>query len=184
MDEQKESKVKKPFKWGNLFVYIAVVILAALLLNRFVLQKVEVDGSSMQETLHTNDQLFVEKVSYYFHDPKVYDIIVFRPFEKNPDTYYIKRVVGVPGDYIQIKDGKVFRNKEPLDDPQGEEYLYDAGIAKEEIKLGEDEYFVLGDNRYQSTDSRDRSVGLVKRNSIIGKAFFRVWPINTIGIID
>ncbi len=184
MNEQEGSKKKKSREWLKLLIYIAVVLILVLIINRFVLQKVEVDGPSMQDTLYTNDHLFVEKVSYRFRNPSVYDIIVFRPFEENQDTYYIKRVIGVPGDFIQIKEGKVFRNGEPLEDPQGEEYLYNAGIAEDGILLGEDEYFVLGDNRYKSVDSRSASVGLVKGKAIIGRAFFRVWPLEKIGIIN
>lgn len=182
MNENEGSK-KKSKEWLYLLIYLAIVIMAALLLNRYVIQKVEVDGPSMEETLHTSDQLFVEKLSYRLRNPKIYDIIVFHPYSENPETYYIKRIVGVPGDYIQIKEGKVYRNRKALDDPQGEEYLYDAGMAEDEILIGDDEYFVLGDNRYQSIDSRSSTVGLVKREDIVGRAFFRLWPFNRIGMV-
>ena len=184
MKELEKSKKKKPRVWLSLLIYVVVVVSLVLVINRFVLQKVEVDGPSMQQTLYSNDQLFVEKISYQLHEPRIYDIIVFRPYKENPDTYYIKRIIGIPGDYIQIKEGKVFRNSEPLEDPQGEEYLYDGGIAEDGILLQDDEYFVLGDNRYKSVDSRSSSVGLVKRNAIIGRAFFRIWPFGKIGIIS
>ena len=180
-----EGSVKRKSRWWlSLLLYIAIVVIVALCVKHFVIQKVKVDGPSMQETLYTNDELLVEKVSYRLRNPKLYDIIVFRPYENNQDTYYIKRIIGVPGDFIEIKEGKVFRNFEALDDPQGEEFLYDPGIVKDGIQLEEDEYFVLGDNRYKSTDSRSSSVGLVKRNSILGRAFVRIWPFDKIGFIN
>lgn len=184
MSETEGNNLKKSRAWLQLVIYVVVVVLAVLLINRFVLQKVEVDGPSMQNTLESGDQLFVEKMSYWFHEPEVYDIVVFHAYENNKDTLYIKRVIGVPGDYIQIKEGKVYVNEKELTDPQGEEYLYDAGFVGEGIKLGENEFFVLGDNRYASKDSRDPEVGLVKREDIVGKAFIRVWPFNKFGTMS
>ncbi len=184
MSEQEGSIKKKERGWISLLIYVVIALLIAIVIRTFVIQNVQVDGPSMQDTLSTGDGLLVEKVSYRLHGPRLYDIIVFRAYEENRDTYYIKRVIGTPGDIVEIKEGQVFINGSVLDDPQGEEYLYEAGIAEDGILLGEDEYFVLGDNRYRSTDSRSSDVGLVKKDSIIGRAFFRVWPINKIGVIN
>ncbi len=184
MNEQEGSVKRKERGWLSLIIYVIIALFIAIVIRTFLIQNVQVEGPSMQDTLHTDDGLLVEKVSYRLHGPRLYDIIVFRAYEGNKDTYYIKRVIGTPGDFVEIKEGQVFINGSALDDPQGEEYLYDAGIAKDGILLGEDEYFVLGDNRYRSTDSRSSAVGLVKKDSIIGRAFFRIWPLNKIGVID
>ncbi len=163
----------------NLVVYVASIIVIAILLNKFVIQKVEVDGPSMNTTLKTGQHLIVEKVTYYFRDPKREEIVVFTPPGYEDDTLYIKRVIGVPGDKIQIIDGAIYLNGEKYDDKHWTEEILDPGIADEEITVGEDEYFVVGDNRNDSTDSRE--FGTIKKSSIMGKAVLRVWPFSKFG---
>ena len=99
------------------------------------------------------------------------------------NTYYIKRIIGLPGETVQIADGTIYINGEVLEESYGREVMQDPGIAAEPITLGEDEYFVLGDNRNQSSDSRDPSVGLIHRDEIIGRAWLRIWPLNSFGIL-
>lgn len=131
----------------------------------------------MYSTLSNGDSVFVDKLSYRFKDPDRFDIVIFQ-FLYAEDTYYIKRIIGLPGETVQIKDGKVYINDELLEtDIYGYEEINDPGLAEEPITLGEDEYFVMGDNRNGSTDSRKPSVGCVKRDQIIGRAFVRIWPI-------
>ncbi len=161
-----------------------ICVFAALLLSfgitKFVAYHTSVEGSSMEPALSNTDQVVIEKMSYYFHDPERFDVIVF-PFDEN--VSYIKRVIGLPGESLQIQDGYVYINGKKLDDPYGNERMEDAGVANEEIVLGENEYFVLGDNRNASVDSRKVDVGVVHRDKIQGKAWLRFWPLKHFGTV-
>ena len=139
-------------------------------------------GSSMESTLSHGDNLIVDKITYRFASPKRYDIIVF-PFRYKENTYYIKRIIGLPGETIQIQDGVIYINDEVLTESYGREVMKSSGLAEEPIVLGEDEYFVLGDNRNDSTDSRDPNVGVIHRDEIIGRAWVRIWPLDQIGVL-
>ena len=135
----------------------------------------------MESTLQHGDNLIVDKISYRFSDPKRFDIVVF-PFQYEEDTYYIKRIIGLPGEIVQIDtDGVIYINGEVLHESYGLEVIKDPGRAIEPITLGEDEYFVMGDNRNNSTDSRTELVGNVKRSELIGKAWVRIYPFNKFG---
>ena len=136
----------------------------------------------MMPTLHNGDNLLVDKLTYRFRDPERYEIIVF-PYKHEENVYYIKRIIGLPGETIQIVDGEVYIDGEKLAKDYGAEKMADAGIAAEPIVLGEDEYFVLGDNRNHSQDSRDPSVGEVKKDTIMGKAWVRIYPFDKMGVI-
>ncbi|MCD7841766.1 MAG: signal peptidase I, partial [Lachnospiraceae bacterium] len=149
----------------------------------YVGQRTVVDGSSMNDTLTDGDNLIVEKLSYRFGDPERFDIIVFQPYEDSSE-YYIKRIIGLPGETVRIdEDGNIYINGELLEEDYGKETIENPGRASEEITLGEDEYFVLGDNRNNSTDSRTERVGNVSRDSIVGKAWVRIWPLGSIGLL-
>ena len=117
------------------------------------------------------------------NDPKRFDIIVF-PYPKEPDKHYIKRVIGLPGETVQIIDGYVYINGEKLDESYGSDVMNTAGIAQDPIVLGPDEYFVLGDNRNNSEDSRYAAVGNIKRSDITGRAWLRIWPFDSIGFLN
>jgi signal peptidase I len=137
----------------------------------------------MENTLSDNDHLFVDKISYRFKDPQRFDIIVFPP-QYDPDTYYIKRIIGLPGETVQIDtDGNIYIDGEILEESYGKEVIQNPGRAIEPVVLGDDEYFVMGDNRNNSSDSRDPAVGNIKREDIIGKAFIRIWPLSRFGIL-
>ena len=158
-------------------VYLLVVLLITYLIVNFVGQRTEVVGSSMESTLSDGDNLIVDKISYRFKDPERYDIIVF-PFQYAENTYYIKRIIGMPGEKIRIdSDGVIYVNDKVLTEFEGREIIVDPGIAFQEITLGEDEYFVMGDNRNNSTDSRDPSVGNIHKKDILGRAWLRIWPL-------
>lgn len=169
-------------------IYFIVIVIIFLLLQHFVGQHIEVNGSSMENTLSHKDHLILEKVSYHFGEPTRYDIVVFRPYmtEEKEEKYYIKRLIGMPGDRIQVIEGEIYINDEILPESYSTEAIKDSryGIAKEEIVLDEDEYFLMGDNRNNSTDSRDKSIGPVKRDAIIGRAWVRIWPLSKFEIID
>ena len=164
-------------------IYLLVVLVLTYLVITFVGQRTQVSGSSMETTLSDEDNLIVDKISYRFSEPKRFDIIVF-PFEYEEDTYYIKRVIGMPGERVQIDgEGNIYIDGEVLEESYGREIMESPGRAWEEITLAEDEYFVLGDNRNHSSDSRDPSVGNIKRKDIIGRAFLRIWPFEKFGIL-
>ena len=164
-------------------IYLLVVLVLTYLVITFVGQRTQVSGSSMETTLSDEDNLIVDKISYRFSEPKRLDIIVF-PFEYEEDTYYIKRIIGMPGERVQIDgEGNIYIDGEVLEESYGREIMESPGRAWEEITLAEDEYFVLGDNRNHSSDSRDPSVGNIKRKDIIGRAFLRIWPFEKFGIL-
>ena len=163
-------------------VYVAVVVGITFFIITFIGQRTYVSGSSMESTLSHGDNLIVDKITYRFASPKRYDIIVF-PFRYKENTYYIKRIIGLPGETIQIQDGSIYINGEILSESYGREVMKSSGLAEEPIVLGEDEYFVLGDNRNDSTDSRDPNVGVIHRDEIIGRAWVRIWPLDQIGVL-
>ena len=177
--EEPKGILKELLGW---IVYIAVIIGLTWLIITFVGQRTRVSGHSMEATLHDGANLIVDKLSYRFRDPKRFEIIVF-PYRHKENTYYIKRIIGLPGETVQVKDGYVYIDGEKLDENYGLEVMEDAGIAAEPIELGEDEYFVLGDNRNHSSDSRDPSVGILHIDELIGRAWIRIWPLDSIGVI-
>ncbi len=164
-------------------IYLLVVLCAAYLIITYVGQRTQVSGSSMETTLSDGDNLLVDKITYRFSDPKRFDIIVF-PFQYDTDTYYIKRIIGMPGETVQIDyDGNIYIDGEILEESYGREVIQNPGRAAEPITLGEDEYFVMGDNRNNSSDSRDPSVGNIHRKDIIGRAWVRIWPFSKFGVL-
>ena len=164
-------------------LYILFVLCAVYLLVHFVGQRTQVLGSSMEPKLSSEDNLIVDKISYRFHDPERFDIIVF-PFRYEDNTFYIKRIIGLPGETVQIdEEGNILINGEVLTENYGKEVIKSPGRAYEEIQLADNEYFVMGDNRNNSTDSRDPSVGNITREEIIGRAWLRIWPLNKFGLI-
>ena len=176
---QKVDMKKEILSW---VFYIAFVLVLTWVIITFVGQRTRVDGRSMMNTLHDGDNLIVEKLSYRFSDPKRFDIIVFPPTGKK--EYYIKRIIGLPGETVQVVDGYVYINGSRLEsDIYGNELMDDPMAASQPITLGEDEYFVLGDNRNHSQDSRDPSVGEVKKDTIMGKAWVRIYPFDKMGVI-
>lgn len=160
-----------------------LVLCAAYLIVTYVGQRTQVSGGSMESTLSNEDHLLVDKISYRFKAPERFDIIVF-PFQYDEETYYIKRIIGMPGETIRIdEEGNIYIDEEILEEDYGREVIENPGRAIEPIKLGDDEYFVMGDNRNNSSDSRDPSVGNIHRKDIIGRAFIRIWPLSKFGIL-
>ena len=183
------QKAGKVTDWVTTVVIIAFCIGIAYFLASFVTTYVAhqttVEGESMEPTLTDGDSVIIQRLSYYFADPKRYDVVVF-PVSYDDGTakktYYIKRVIGLPGETVQIIDGSVYINNEKLDDDvYGAAAINEAGIAENPLVLGENQYFVMGDNRNMSTDSRNSYVGLVNKNDIIGEAWLCTWPLNHFG---
>ena len=171
--------IKELLAW---LAMIAVVVAATYLVVTFVGQRTQVSGESMETTLSNGDHLIVDKISYRFRDPERYDIVVF-PYRLEENTYYIKRIIGLPGETVQIVDGYVYINGVQLDEHYGNEIMEKPGIAAEPVTLGEDEYFVLGDNRNNSQDSRAENVGVIHRDELLGRAWIRIWPLDRFGVI-
>ena len=164
-------------------LYLLIVLVVTFLVVTYVGQRTKVIGSSMSPTLTDGDTLIVDKISYRFHDPERFDIVVF-PFRYAEKTYYIKRIIGLPGETVYIdEEGTIYIDGEVLDEHFGKEVIRDPGRAYETITLGEDEYFVLGDNRKNSEASRSADIGKVKRSYIYGKAWFVASPKKDWGFV-
>ncbi len=190
MDFDFERESKKPavmkilieiFIWA---AQIAAVIFLAYFIIYYCVEKTTVIGSSMEKTLSANDQIIINKFIYHVSDPKRFDVIVFKQSGKEHSFYNIKRIIGLPGETVQIKDGSIYINGEVLDEIIEVEEMVNYGLAAEEIVLEENEYFVLGDNRNNSEDSRFASIGNITRDEIIGKASLRLSPFNFISKLN
>jgi signal peptidase I len=169
----------------NTLLYLLAVLCLTWLMVTFVGQRTEVVGASMETTLSDGDNLIVDKITYRFKNPERFDIIVF-PFKYRENTYYIKRIIGLPGETVQIDEqGNIYIDGEVLTESYGREVIApeNIGIAAEPITLGDDEYFVMGDNRNNSSDSRTEAVGNIRREDIIGRAWIRIWPLSEFGLL-
>ncbi len=164
-------------------VEILIVNLIAFVLVTFIGMRTSVLGQSMAPTLSNGEEVLVNRFKYIIFDPKPDDIIVFLPNGNEKSHYYIKRVIAVEGDTVQIKDGVVYVNGEVYEDDFDSQAITDTGIADEEITVGKDEFFVLGDNRNNSEDSRYANIGNVKKEYIYGEAWFIVSPWKDFGFI-
>lgn len=142
-------------------VYIVIVVIIAWGFVTFVAQRTQVSGASMETTLSDGDQLIVDKISYQFREPERFEIIVF-PYQYEAGTYYIKRIIGLPGETVQILDGSVYINGEKLEEHYGNEVMEEAGIAAEPVTL---------------------DVGVVHGKDFVGRAWIRIWPFEKIGWI-
>lgn len=140
-------------------------------------------GQSMEPVIYSGDRVLVNRLIYEFKDPDYGDLIVFKPNGNENAHYHIKRVVGKPGDTVTIESGRVFIDGEVLDEVVQTDSMTDAGLASEPVTLGEDEYFVLGDNRNNSEDSRSADIGNVKKEDILGKAWFIITPGERFGFL-
>ena len=138
----------------------------------------------MEPTLYSGDKVLVNKMIYIVKSPDYGDLVVFKPNGNENSHYHIKRVVGLPGDTLVIEDGRIFIDGELLDEEIQAEKMLEAGVAETEVVLGEDEYFVLGDNRNSSEDSRNADIGNVKKVDILGKAWFVVAPGERFGWLN
>ncbi len=174
--------------WKNQFLenlkIVTLALIVALLLRVFVAEPRFIPSDSMVPTLEIGDRLVIEKVSYRLHAPDFGDIIVFDPPQQlqqlgySKDQAFIKRIIGQPGQIIEIKDGIVYRDQQPLTEPYiAEPPEYAWGPAE----VPENQYFVMGDNRNDSNDSH--VWGFLPRTQIIGRASFRFWPLDRVGIL-
>lgn len=271
-DQTEEKPNKKTSKRiasavAEILLYVMIAVVCIFLIPKYVVQRTEVSGESMERTLQNKDNILVEKLSYRFGNPQRFDIIVFRHYykedadievlqkewdtekiEKNLDydevenkldlkkksevkamvetvgdvmkeesdvditsieqalqlseddtiellneiyatvrepsyDFYVKRIIGLPGETVQIVDDTIYINGEPLEENYGKDPIRNPGVAAEPFTLDDDEYFVLGDNREVSQDSRYEEVGNIKRDKIVGKAWLRIYPISKFGFL-
>lgn len=182
--EKKEVNIpviKEVITW---IVEIAIVLVIAFVFVYYIGLRTSVVGQSMSPTLENKQEILVNRFIYSISNPKPNDIVVFLPNGNEKSHYYVKRVIGVPGDTVQIKDGAVYVNGELFEEKEEMAAILDPELAAEKIVLEEDEYFVLGDNRNNSEDSRYANIGNVKKEYIIGKAWFIVSPYQDFGFLE
>ncbi len=154
-----------------------LLTLVIFLLIRFAVQNFRIEGFSMEPNFHDGQFLLVNKIVYMLHPPERGDVVIFR-FPNNPDRDFIKRIIGLPGDRVEIENGRVLINGEALP----ETYPLNPGsYSYGPVTVGQDEYFVLGDNRNNSSDSH--SWGMLPSKNLIGKAWLSYWPPSQIGIV-
>ena len=150
------------------------VVLLAFLLVRFVCFSFTIQGDSMSPTFERGEKHLVNRLIYQIKGPSRYDVVIFKSDDKN-GNYYVKRVIGLPGEKVQIKNGRIYVNGKKTKAFSSQKIL-SAGLAADEITLKSKQYFVVGDNYNNSEDSRSASVGNIKRTNIIGKVGIKYWP--------
>ena len=175
--QQKKPQNTVPKKIMDVLSTIVIAAVLALLLNSFVFSLIEVNKTSMYPTLKDKEVVFLSKISYWFSNPASGDIVVFSREENSGSKInYVKRVIGLPGDKIEINDGKVYRNGVLLDEP----YLSVITEGTYVFEVPEKKYFVMGDNRNVSLDSKSSIIGYVDRKEIKGKVLFKTKPFGKI----
>ena len=160
---------------------ILLVVILAYGVSRAFFGTVHVQENSMEPTLSSGNILFLNRIAYRIGPPDRGDIIAYRITDEESESLHIKRVIGLPGDTVEIRSGQILINGETYMEKKDFPTIIDPGLASSPIKLAEDEYFVLGDNRNGSEDSRYASVGNIRRKRIKGKAWLRFWPITSFG---
>lgn len=168
---EKRINPQKLKEWIGVGIWCLIAIAFAFVIVLLLGMRVAVVGNSMEPHLYSGQEVLVSKASYIMLNPRRGDIVAFKPNGNDKNHVYIKRVIGLPGDTVLIKNGRVYINGS-LYEESGFAKIEDPGIVKEELVLGEKEYFVLGDNRNNSEDSRSGNVGPVKKDYIIGKVWF------------
>lgn len=164
---------------GLVAVFLAFVIVFSVGMRTSVI------GDSMEPALYNGQEILMNRVIYKLSSPKRGDVVVFLPNGNENSHYYVKRVVGLPGETVQIKDGSVYIDGVLLEEDEELDKMIDAGIAQNELTLAADEYFVLGDNRNSSEDSRSGNIGGIRKNNIIGKAWFHMATEDeSIGLVE
>ena len=187
-EKKRERRLQILKEFLRFLAAMAVVILLAWLIVRFALKKVSVIGSAMETTLYNGEDVIVNKTSYLVLKPGRGAVIAFYPEQKEGEesvqddsSVLIRRIIGLPGEKIQIKEGKIYVDGEIIEEKYDFGTMISAGVANSEIQLAEDEYFVLSDNRNDMDDSRSASFTKVKRENMIGRVFLTLNPLSLIG---
>ncbi|KKS46774.1 MAG: Signal peptidase I [Candidatus Gottesmanbacteria bacterium GW2011_GWA2_42_18] len=188
-DSKQEFFLVKIFRSGINFVFdfletIVVALSVFVVIYLFIVQPHEVKGSSMEPTFQNNEYIITDKISYRFGKPNRGDVVIFKA-PVNPDVDYIKRIIGLPGETVMVQSGRIYIDGKMLNEPYLEDLtpIFPGGFIKEGVvvSIPENHYFVMGDNRPHSSDSRE--FGPIEKKLIIGRAVFRYWPINNLGLI-
>ena len=169
---------------SKIFWFFLIIFVVVFLIQGYVAERILVQGESMEPTLQNGDMLLIEKRTYAEKEPERYDVVVAISEATGTKQQYVKRIIGLPGETIKIKKGFVFINGEQLEEPVSYDLIEDGGMARNKMELGDDEYFLLGDNRNESKDSRHVEVGIIKKEQIKGKVCLRILPLNKIGNIE
>jgi signal peptidase I len=183
--EDSTERQPRPFYKGVLewLFAIGLAVLLFFVVRNFLFRVAHVTGHSMEPSLNHGDMLILNRFSYLFSDPRLGDIVAF-PYPEDPSEYHIKRIVGLPGDVIDLRDSRFFVNGEPLDDAFSHEPVLALGDMVFPITVEEGHYFVLGDNRNGSKDSRFSAVGTIPKRELVGRVLVRFWPFNNLGRVD
>ena len=181
MRGKKKKKSLARVIWGWLFFILLLII---LVLTGIYLsgQQMKITGSAMYPTLSDQDTVIVDRISYHFRRPRRFDIVVF-PFEFQENTSSVRRVIALPGETVQISEGRIYVNGQLLEEPETFDLIEQPGLASTTVTLNEDEYFVLGDNRNNSSDSRDPTLGSIRREDIEGRVWMRTAPLLKFGLV-
>lgn len=174
------EKVRKGLRWA---FEIAVTLVFAALVAVLMFQTVTMQESSMEPTLSVGDRFFMNRVIYKVSSPQRGDIIVFRTNASDDAALHIRRVIGLPGETIQIRDGQIYIDGELYDESRNFPEIVNPGLAENGVSLKSGEYFVLGDNRNNSEDSRYSDIGMVKKRYIVGKIWFTCSPFEKMGLM-
>ena len=163
---------------------IVITISASYFITTNVFVKTSVSGTSMEPTLKEGQVVIVNKLEYYIKSPKRNDVIVYKQSNKEHSYFEIKRVIGLPGETVKIKNGIVYINDEAMKEKVKTEAISNSGLAEEGVKLDDNEYFVLGDNRNDSEDSRFAGIGNVLKNELLGNAVATVKPFSLVDSLN
>lgn len=180
-EKLEDSKLRKVLIW---VFEIVVTLIFAVLTSMMLFQSVTMQESSMERTLAVGSQYFVNKLAYKTSSPKRGDIIVFRTNGSDDAALHVRRVIGLPGETIQIVNGRILINGEAYKEGKDFPSINNPGMAANAITLEAGEYFVLGDNRNNSEDSRYADIGKVNKKYITGKLWFQISPRKEIGLLD
>jgi signal peptidase I len=162
---------------------VCIVIVFAYALVTFTCDRTTLNGNSMESSITSGDTVLINKMAYTLKSPSRYSVIAFQLHNTAGSKIYVKRVIGLPGETVQIKNGHVYINGALLEDDISDQNILTEGIVKSEVTLADDEYFVLGDSRNNSEDSRFASIGMIKEEDILGSAWMISAPFDHIGLV-
>ena len=180
-DYLSHSKMRRVLVWG---VQILAVVLLALVTAVLFFQTVTMQEGSMEPTIQAGQKVCINTMAYKLGTPKRGDLIAFEAGgDEEHSSIHVKRIIGLPGDTVQIRDGEIYVNEELYETDLDLGTIENPGLAEGGVTVGSNEYFVLGDNRNNSEDSRFTQVGVIHRDDIVGRAWLRIYPFDRIGFI-
>ena len=176
--KEKDSTAKELFQW---LIAILAAVAIALFVDNFLIVNAQIPSGSMENTIMTGDRVVGNRLSYLTKDPERYDVIIFK-YPDDESQLFIKRIIGLPGETVEIRDGHIYidGSSEPLEDVETKEYMI-GNYGPYTVPEGC--YFVMGDNRNNSQDSRVSDVGAIHRDELMGRAWIRIWPLDQFGVI-